>query len=168
MMLANQNISLPSSFVILPVHNRKATTLKCLAQLDEQGDLNAYHIVVVDDGSTDGTSEAVLIKYPAVKLLQGSGDLWWTGAVKLGMEYALSTGANYCVWLNDDTFPEPGSIQSLIDYCDQHPQTIAAANVLDPHTNEPSYGGVVRQKFKVVSVFAKKKSRLYATDSVAI
>jgi GT2 family glycosyltransferase len=156
-MPTNQHKSLISTYVILPVHNRKATTLKCLAHLKEQSDLSAYHIIVVDDGSTDGTAQAVLDQYPAVTLLKGNGSLWWTGAIKLGMEHALSKGADYCVWLNDDTFPESGAIQALIDYCDERPKTIAAANILDPDTYEPSYGGVIRRKFKILPIFSKKQ-----------
>ena len=159
-MLINQHASL-SSFVILPVHNRKKITLKCLAKLEKQGDLNAYRIVVVDDGSTDGTADAISIQHPMVTLLRGSGDLWWTGAIKMGMEYALSKGADYCIWLNDDTLPESGSIQSLIDYCNQHPKTIAAANILDPQTHEPSYGGVICQSFKIQTALATEKQSTY-------
>jgi GT2 family glycosyltransferase len=156
-MVISQQQSLNSSYLILPVHNRKAITLKCLAHLKNQGDLNAYRIVVVDDGSTDGTAQAITYQYPTVKLLEGNGDLWWTGAIRVGMEYAFSQGANYCIWLNDDTLPEVGAIQILIDYCDGHPKTIAAANILDPHTHEPSYGGVIRQKLKILPIFSKKK-----------
>ncbi|MEO1391452.1 MAG: glycosyltransferase family 2 protein [Cyanobacteria bacterium J06634_5] len=156
-MFAKHPEPLNHTFIIVPVHNRKSTTLKCLAHLENQNDLNAYHVVIVDDGSIDGTAEAILKKYSTVSLLKGTGHLWWTGAIKLGMEYALSKGADYCVWLNDDTLPEPGAIQFLIDYCNQHPKTIAAANILDPHTHTPSYGGVVCQRLKVVPVFSQQK-----------
>ena len=48
------------TYIIVPVHNRKLTTLRCLAHLKKQGDLNAYRIVVVDDGSIDDTAQAVI------------------------------------------------------------------------------------------------------------
>jgi GT2 family glycosyltransferase len=149
-----------SVYIILPVHNRKAVTLNCLAHLKEKGDLNTYHIVVVDDGSTDETAQSVLHQFPTVKLLKGNGALWWTGAIRLGMEYALSKGADYCIWLNDDTLPENGAVKTLIDYCDEHPKTIVAANILDPHTYEPSYGGVIRQKLKIIPTFSKERQQI--------
>ena len=46
-------------YIIIPVHNRKAITLQCLNTLKNNGDLGQYHVVVVDDGSTDGTAEAI-------------------------------------------------------------------------------------------------------------
>lgn len=154
-MSISQKQALNSVYIILPVYNRKAITLKCLAKLTEQGVLNIYHIIVVDDGSTDSTAQEILRYYPTVSLLAGDGNLWWTGAVRLGMEYALSKGADYCVWLNDDTLPEAGAIQSLISYCIEHPRTIAAANVLDPCTHEPSYGGIVRRRLEIRHVFSE-------------
>lgn len=153
-MFTNEQKSSNPSYIILPVHNRREITLRCLEHLEKQGDLNAYHIVVVDDGSTDGTAQEILQQYPMVNLLKGDGNLWWTGAIKLGMKYVVSKGARYCVWLNDDTLPNAGAIQSLVDYCDNHPKTIAGANILDPETNKPSYGGVILDGLKIRPVFS--------------
>jgi GT2 family glycosyltransferase len=114
-------------YIIIPVHNRQRITLKCLKQLQQQGDLNHYQIVVVDDGSTDGTTQAIQNVYPEVTILSGDGKLWWTGAIKRGMEYAYTQGAQYFIWLNDDTFPDPGSIQRLVHFCHTHPQSIVSA-----------------------------------------
>jgi GT2 family glycosyltransferase len=69
-------------FIIIPVHNRKQITLNCLKSLSKNGDLGRYHVVVVDDGSTDGTAEAIQALYPDIVVLHGDGNLWWTGAIK--------------------------------------------------------------------------------------
>ena len=61
-------------YIIIPVHNRKQITLKCLENLDKSGDLQQYHVVVVDDGSTDGTTEAINNLFPDVKVLPGDGN----------------------------------------------------------------------------------------------
>jgi len=39
-----------SVYIIIPVHNRKALTLACLENLKTNGDLQKYHVIVVDDG----------------------------------------------------------------------------------------------------------------------
>ncbi|MEL6945455.1 MAG: glycosyltransferase, partial [Bacteroidota bacterium] len=93
------------------MHNRKDITLKCLSRLKALGDLTRYSVIVVDDGSTDGTYEEIYESYPTVILLKGDGNLWWTGAIRMGMEYAYKQDADYIIWLNDDTLPLAGSIQ---------------------------------------------------------
>lgn len=90
-------------FIVIPVHNRKKDVMNCLNQLRmlNKGCMDIT-IVVVDDGSTDGTSEIISSRYPEVILLHGDGNLWWTGATKVGVNYALSEGCDYVLILNDD------------------------------------------------------------------
>lgn len=116
-----------SVFIIIPVHNRCATTLGCLANLQAQGDLGKYSVVVVDDGSTDGTSTAIQAQYPSVTVLSGSGQLWWTGATAQGMQYAQQQGASHFIWLNDDCLVPSGTLHNLISFVDQHPKAIIGA-----------------------------------------
>ncbi len=65
--------------IVTPVHNRKATTLQCLkslSRIDAEG--LDIHVVVVDDGSTDGTGDAIRAEYPEVEVVRGDGSLWVT------------------------------------------------------------------------------------------
>ena len=107
---------MPTTFVILPVHNRRAITLRCLANLQQTGVFGWAQIVVVDDGSTDGTGDAVRAQFPAVRILPGDGNLWWGGAIRLGMDDAMRSGADFLVWLNDDCLPAPGTLRRLVDH----------------------------------------------------
>lgn len=133
-----------SIYIIIPVHNRREITLKCLQQLQQQGDLSQYKVVVVDDGSIDGTALAIQKDYSSVTILSGNGSLWWTGSIKLGMEYAYAQGAQYFVWLNDDTLPEPGTIQRLVDFCTSHPQSIVSAQCYSAvSTQNKTFGGQI-------------------------
>ena len=115
-----------SVYILIPVYNRKETTLKCLENLSKCGDLQRYQVVIVDDGSTDGTADAIGKLYPGVTVLPGSGDLWWTGAMAQGMQYADAQGAEYFIWLNDDCTPEPDALPQLVEFLRSHPNTIAA------------------------------------------
>lgn len=101
--------------IIIPVHNRCATTLAGLHHLRANGDLAAFPVLVIDDGSTDGTAAAVQHKFPEVELLSGNGQLWWTGAMRCGMQSAFGRGAASIVWLNDDCLPEPGALAALAE-----------------------------------------------------
>ncbi|NJL09315.1 MAG: glycosyltransferase family 2 protein [Calothrix sp. SM1_7_51] len=113
-------------YIITPVYNRKLTTLTCLEHLTKTEDLQRYHMVVVDDGSNDGTKEAINRFYPEVAVLPGNGDLWWTGAIALGMEYAQQHGAECFIWLNDDCLPEAGTLPKLVEFLKNNPTAIAA------------------------------------------
>ena len=131
-------------YILVPVHNRKEITLNCLSTLKQSGDLERYRIVVVDDGSTDGTASAIHSLYPEVKVLNGDGNLWWTGAMALGMEYAEAHGAEYFIWLNDDCLPQPQTLQLIVEFMETHPDTIASASFYTTESTIP----VVHNGFK--------------------
>jgi GT2 family glycosyltransferase len=97
--------------VIIPVHNSLAYTkdairlLKSALQWVKEPSWK-FHVVVVDDGSGDGTSAWIKEHHPDIHLLQGDGKLWWSGAINKGMEF--STGeleADYILWWNNDIYP---------------------------------------------------------------
>lgn len=135
-----------SVFIIIPVHNRKVTTLSCLQKLQDNGDLKKYRVVIVDDGSTDGTSEAIQAQYSEVTMLYGDGNLWWTGAIQMGMKYAYQRNAKYLIWLNDDCLVPPQAIATLIDTCRQQSKTIAAAQgYQDQSQKKIAFGGYLKQ-----------------------
>lgn len=105
-----------NEWIVIPVHNRRNVTLECLAHLAETGDLSRFRVLVVDDGSSDGTTESIRQRFPEVLLARGNGDLWWTGAIALGMDEAFRQGASGVCWLNDDCLPEPGTLPALVEW----------------------------------------------------
>ena len=142
-------------YIIIPVHNRKNITLKCLETLKQCGDLNRYYIVVVDDGSTDGTSEAITNLYPEVTTLTGDGNLWWTGAIKKGMEYAYQQGAEYFIWLNDDCIVSDKVLEDLVSLCKTNNYQIIGCQGQELNNSEIiAFGGKVRhyQGYKFLSI----------------
>ncbi len=137
-----ETVEQKSAYIIIPVYNRRQITLACLESLKTTGDLSRYQVVVVDDGSTDGTKEDIKALYPDVTVIVGDGDLWWTGAIALGMKYAYDQGAKYFLWLNDDCLPQLNALPQLVAHMEQHPDTIASASFYNPEATEPSrYSG---------------------------
>lgn len=116
---------LPRTTIILPVHNRRDTTVDCLRALASDGLQEKVRIIVVDDGSTDGSAEAVAAAWPGATVLRGDGDLWWTGAMRLGME-AVQPDCEVIIWLNDDCRPRPGTIDRIAAFAARE-QSIAVA-----------------------------------------
>ncbi|MBW4487530.1 MAG: glycosyltransferase family 2 protein [Trichocoleus desertorum ATA4-8-CV12] len=131
--------------IIIPVHNRRRISLSCLCTLHKVGDLQRYHTFIVDDGSTDGSAEAIQKEYPDVQILKGDGNLWWTGAIHKGMAYAYEQGAEFLIWLNDDCRVEPGAIADLVSFCRERPKAIVGAQGFETDSpNQLSFGGKVK------------------------
>ncbi len=130
-------------FILIPVYNRRDTTLRGLSQLYQDPTVQQWpglHVVVIDDGSTDGTAEAIQQAFPQVKILVGDGNLWWTGAMCLGMEYALQQDCEAVIWLNDDCPPTPGSLAAMHRASQQQGNAMigAACYIAETHTLKPT------------------------------
>jgi GT2 family glycosyltransferase len=134
-------------YVIIPVHNRIVFTHDCLTSLREQT-VQDFDIIVIDDGSTDGTSDMIRAEFPKVILLHGDGNLWWTRAANLGVQYALRHGADYVMTLNDDTLTTKDFIEKMIFWATREPKALLGALALDRVTQEPISGGeIINWKF---------------------
>jgi len=106
----------PHIFVVIPVHDRWAFTHTCLSGLFGDSTAPPATVIVVDDGSIDGTSRAIAEQFPNVKVLSGDGTLWWTGAMNVGVGWALAEAAPHDVVLslNNDTLPPPRYLERLL------------------------------------------------------
>jgi GT2 family glycosyltransferase len=105
----------PTVYIVIPVHDRRTLTLRCLDSLKVQSYPKVV-VVVVDDGSVDGTSSAVEQLFPDVVLLRGTGDLWWSGATNAGVSWALQRCQPYdfVLTLNDDTIVNDDYLSILV------------------------------------------------------
>jgi glycosyltransferase involved in cell wall biosynthesis len=104
----------PRCWIIIPVHNRKATTKACLDCLRLQGVFACATVCVVDDACTDGTRTMLESEFPEVHCVNGNGHLYWGGGILEGMKVAHAGDADVMVWLNDDCLPAEGAIDLLI------------------------------------------------------
>jgi GT2 family glycosyltransferase len=129
-------------FIVIPVHNRMEFTRKCLVSLSRQT-VTEFHVVVVDDGSTDGTREMIQTQFPTVSVLRGDGNLWWTRATNLGVQYALDRGAKYLMTLNDDVLATDNFVEKMMLWAEREPKALLGAIALDHVTGKPVYGGEI-------------------------
>lgn len=98
--------------IVLPIFNGLDFTQKCLKNLDKnlnhpELNRNDFIIIVIDDGSTDGSSQWIKTHFPSVVILKGDGTLWWSGGINKGIEYALNkTDTTHVLMWNNDIYTE--------------------------------------------------------------
>jgi GT2 family glycosyltransferase len=103
--------------VLLTCHNRREKTLSCLHSLFGVTLPTGYEIEVflVDDGSTDGTGEAVKKHFPQVTVILGDGNLYWNKGMNLAWKNAAEKfDYDYYLWLNDDVILKNESFEILL------------------------------------------------------
>lgn len=135
--------------VLMTCFNRRDTTLACLRALHQQ--TCNFDVYLTDDGSSDGTTEAIRAEFPQVKILQGDGNLFWVGGMRLAFAEAMKHSYEYYLWLNDDTFLETDTLDKLLNIQQNltrqnHENSIIVGTTQDPSTGKPTYGGAVKSK----------------------
>jgi GT2 family glycosyltransferase len=118
--------------VVVITHQRRDEVLGALARLLELPE--QPHVVVVDNGSTDGTARAIGERFPTVELIASPQNL---GAIGRNLGVArLSTP--YVAFCDDDTWWDPGSLRLAADVLDAHPRlaVVTARIVVEPGARE--------------------------------
>lgn len=118
----------PSVYVVVPAFNRCEKTLRFLQAFREVTYTN-YRIIIVDDGSTDGTAQSVELGFPDVILLHGDGNLWWSGGTNMGVRCALDHGADYILTINDDGVMQPDFLSRMMAVAQQNPRYIVGCRL---------------------------------------
>lgn len=148
-------------FIVIPVHNRKHLTSKCLASLQNQT-VKDITVVVIDDGSTDGTSELIRQDFPEVVLLSGSGNLWWTEGTNVGVRYALQHSdlnkENFVLTLNDDTEVPTDYVSTLLQCYKKHKHCLIGSVSVDINNHESL-------QFAGTKINMNTAKELYLSDS---
>jgi GT2 family glycosyltransferase len=143
----------PSSIaILLTCYNRKQNTLASLAALFNQilPPSVTLDVYLVDDGSTDGTADAVRQAYPQVKIIPGNGSLFWNGGMRVAFSEAVKSDHNYHLWLNDDTLLDPEAVSKLLKTSSSlaqqgYDRAIVVGSTRDRATGATTYGGMVRK-----------------------
>lgn len=148
--------------VLLTCFNRRDTTLASLAALTRQegaGSAFRLEVFLVDDGSTDGTGDAIRAGHPDVHVIDGTGALYWNGGMRLACAQALRGAFDHILWLNDDTDLDGDAILRLLQTSRElaaqgHVATVIMGSTRDPDTGALTYGGFQRRGGPVLRLMA--------------
>lgn len=114
------NCDFPKVYLIILNWNGKADTLECLSSVTKIA-FPSLTTVVVDNGSTDTSVEAITEQFPEVELLLTGCNLGYAEGNNFGMRHAIEHGADYIFVLNNDTTVAPDIISAFINEAQQHP-----------------------------------------------
>ncbi len=116
-------------YILLPVHNRRAITVRMAEALRGQT-LQDFQLVLVDDGSTDGTADAVRAVLPSTVVIRGDGHWWWAGCLHHACAWLAAKGvpgeAVIC-FLNDDVDIAPDFLALAVSELATWPDTLLLA-----------------------------------------
>lgn len=100
---------------LMTCYNRKEKTISSINKLVSGNPNVEFRFVVVDDNSTDGTSDA-LCEISSVVILRGNGHLFYSGGMRMAIQYALDLNKSYdyCLLFNDDVDFYSYSIENML------------------------------------------------------
>jgi GT2 family glycosyltransferase len=110
---------LPDLSVIIVNRNTRELLRACLASLRENGEGLALEVIVVDNGSSDGSVELVRDRFPESVLIRNEQNTGFAYPNNQGI--AVSRG-RYLMLLNSDTEVRPGALRRLVGFMDAHPE----------------------------------------------
>ena len=109
----------PKVSIITLNWNGKDDTLECLASLKKLDYPNCV-IVVVDNGSIDGSASAIRAQFPEVTIIENKENLGYARGFNTGLQYAYKQGADYFLILNNDTIVDPPAVSELVKAAQGH------------------------------------------------
>lgn len=112
--------------VVILNWNGKDDTLECLESVYKI-DYPRFEVIVVDNGSTDGSVEAIKSKFPQSKVIVNVENKGFCGGNNIGIKQAIADSAEYVFALNNDTVVKPLVIRELKKALESD-QTIGAVN----------------------------------------
>lgn len=133
-------------YIILPVHNRLDETRKFISCLKNQS-CSDYHLILVDDGCTDGTTDYVRGEINNLTVLRGNGNLWWAGSLEMARTHLLAKqdvhNGDIVLIANDDISFNKQFLNNILQDLQENPSAIILARCYERGTGKLIDRGVV-------------------------
>ena len=124
-------------YILLPIHNRKETTRQFIQCLKIQTNQH-FKLIVIDDGSDDGSFEMIRESIPEAVQIRGEGKWWWGGSLQQGYQWLKKnvTGKEFLLIINDDSIIESDFLQTGIDILKENSKTLLLAEAYSMQTKK--------------------------------
>jgi GT2 family glycosyltransferase len=109
--------------IVIVSYNTRDLLRECLESIFDYPVRSEFEVIVVDNGSTDGTIEMCAGKYPRVVMIQNEENRRWSGANNQG---ASAASGEYLFFLNSDTVVREGAIDAFVHFMDDYPEAALA------------------------------------------
>lgn len=149
----NENqVEWPTVAIIVLNWNNYEDTAKCM---DSLGDVEYpnYEIIVVDNGSIDGSGKKLDEKYSEVTVLFNESNLGFAAGVNKGIKNALEEGFEYIFLLNNDAIVEPTFLTPVIKTAEENERVAAVGSV----QYQMSSDDIVTAGGELIPIFAKQR-----------
>lgn len=123
--------------VVIPTHDTRELTLRCLASL-ERGNARPESVIVIDDASADGSARAIAERHPEVRLLRNERALGFSAASNRGLAEARGP---ILLLLNSDTEVAPDCLEGYARAFHQHEELGVAGAALSDPDGTPQWSG---------------------------
>jgi hypothetical protein len=111
----------PTVTIVVLNWNNLPDTIECLESL-RAVTYPALRLLVVDNGSTDGSEAALRARFPGLDVLQTGENLGFAGGNNAGIRRAFSDGTDHVLLLNNDTAVDPGFVTALVEAARANPR----------------------------------------------
>lgn len=145
---ANLNLS-----IIIACHNRRELTVRCIEKAKAAADYAGAKasFTVFDDGSTDGSADAIARLPVSARILTGDGSAYWARSMAFAETSVLGDASvpenGLIVWLNDDVELDVRAFAALAETVERAPGSVVVGAMRDPLSGETTYSGMRKTGF---------------------
>ncbi len=142
-------------YIIIPVFNRLKFTKKCLTSLAKQK-YKSFEVILVDDGSTDGTEEYFRKTHPSWSLIRGTGNWWWTRSMFEGVNLALKRAkkGDFILTMNNDCYSKSNYLSQIVKVSQENKRAIVGSLILDAEKPSKVHDAGVRIEWETGAIYS--------------
>jgi|GEM_PF-204877 len=127
--------------IVIPVFNKVEYTTKCIEAIRRNTPTELYELVIVDNASTDGTKNFLSQLKESIRIIFNSANVGFTQACNQG---AREASGEFVLFLNNDTEPQPGWLDALLETMQGYPEAgIVGSKLIYPDGRLQEAGGII-------------------------